>query len=110
MPGSNCCIPGCGSSRRTKDMGFFKLPDVKKQHFADWRKKWLDEILKVRELDKDLKAQLEADTVHTCEKHYYPHEWETCKLTYILSSLSYLYLILSYDNVLHNNDIVSLAD
>ena len=68
MPGDNCCIPGCGSSRRTKGMGFFKLPDVKKEHFVEWKKKWLDEILKVMELDNDFKAQLQADSMHTWER------------------------------------------
>ena len=60
-------------------MDFFKLPDVKKEHFVEWRKKWLDEILKIRELDNDFKAQLQADSMHTCERHHYPHEYETCK-------------------------------
>ena len=39
MPGENCCIPGCGSCRNTKGLGFFKLPSVKKDHFKEWRKK-----------------------------------------------------------------------
>ena len=38
MPGDNCCIPLCGSCRRTKGLGIFKLPSIKKKHRQDWRK------------------------------------------------------------------------
>ena len=29
MPGVNCAIVGCGTSRRTKGIGIFKLPAAK---------------------------------------------------------------------------------
>ena len=67
MPGDNCCIPLCGSCRRTKGLGIFKLPSIKKKHRREWRKKWLHEILKTRELDSDSKLQLEADRVFEIE-------------------------------------------
>ena len=37
MPGENCCIVGCGSSRRTKSLGIFKLPAESVN--PEWRKK-----------------------------------------------------------------------
>ena len=75
MPGDNCCIPLCGSSRRTKGLGIFKLPSTSKTYRQEWRKKWLDAILKTRELVyADMKSQLEADRLFTCEKHFHPHE------------------------------------
>ena len=59
MPGDNCCIVGCGSSRRTKAIGIFKLPA---EHInAEWRKKWLNEITKTRTVDKSFKDQLAKD-------------------------------------------------
>ena len=79
MPGENCCIPGCGSCRNTKGLGFFKLPSVRKDHFKERRKKWLDVILKVRELDGNLKRQLEEDTLHTCDLHFHHDEYEISK-------------------------------
>ena len=79
MPGDNCCIPGCGVSRKNKGVGLFKLPSKDKLHHAEWRSNWLAAILKVRELDNDLKRQLEEDTVHTCDKHFHPYEIDTCK-------------------------------
>ena len=80
MPGDNCCIPNCGVNRRCKGVGLFKLPSKEKQHFAEWRKSWLSAILKVRELDDDMKRQLENDSLHTCDRHFHPYEIETCKL------------------------------
>ena len=79
MPGENCCIPGCGSCRNTKGLEFFKLPSVKKDHFKEWRKKWLDVILKVRELDGNLKRQLEEDTLNTFDLHFHHDEYEISK-------------------------------
>ena len=61
MPGNNCCIPLCVSCRRTNGLGIFKLPSIKKKHLQEWRKKWLNEILKMREMDNGFKLQLEAD-------------------------------------------------
>ena len=36
MPGVNCAVIGCGSCRRTKGIGIFKLPSAKddKQEMA----------------------------------------------------------------------------
>ena len=87
MPGDNCCIPLCGSCRRTKGLGIFKLPSIKKKHRQDWRKKWLGEILKTREMDIDFKLQLETDRVFTCEKHFHPHEIEICKFMFLYLSI-----------------------
>ena len=36
MPGENCCVVGCGVSRRQKDIGIFKILYVK---HAEWQKK-----------------------------------------------------------------------
>ena len=36
MPGENCCIPGCGSCRNTKGLGFFKLPILRNGEKNGW--------------------------------------------------------------------------
>ena len=77
MPGGNCCVVGCGTSRRTKGIGIFKLPSIKTNH--EWRKLWLNEVTKSRVIDKNFKEQLERDRVYTCEKHFKPEDIETCK-------------------------------
>ena len=55
MPGENCCIPLCTNSRRKKGLSFFKLPSEKKENRRAWRKRWLDQILKYREMDSQFK-------------------------------------------------------
>ena len=37
MPGVNCAIVGCGTSRRTKGIGIFKLPAAKNDKYKRWR-------------------------------------------------------------------------
>ena len=32
MPGDNCVMFGCGTSRRTKGVGIWKLPNAKEDH------------------------------------------------------------------------------
>ena len=76
MPGENCSVVGCGSSRRTKCIGIFKLPS--KILHKEWREKWLNEITKCRVLDKSFKIQIENDRVYTCEKHFSPDDIEIC--------------------------------
>ena len=44
MPGKNCSIVGCGSCRRIKGIGIFKVPSEKAD--KDWRDRWLGEIKK----------------------------------------------------------------
>ena len=73
MPSDNCCIPLCGSSRRTKGLGIFKFPSMERKYRQELRKNSLNALLKTRELDADMKSQLEADRLFTCEKHFHPH-------------------------------------
>lgn len=77
MPGENCCIVGCGTSRRTKGIGIFKLPSLAVE--KEWREKWLQQITKSRVLDKNLKEQIGKDKVYTCEKHFRTEDIEICK-------------------------------
>ena len=77
MPGDNCCVVGCGSSRRTKGIGIFKLPAENVN--PGWRKEWLSEITKTRVIDKLFKNQLDKDSIFTCEKHFSPECIEICK-------------------------------
>ena len=44
MPGENCAVFGCGSSRRKKGIGIWKLPKAKDESYAKWRDEWLGEI------------------------------------------------------------------
>ena len=52
MPGVNCAIVGCGTSRRTKGIGIFKLPAAKNGEYKRWREEWLSEITKTRRSER----------------------------------------------------------
>ena len=47
MPGVNCPIVGCGTSRRTKGIGIFKLPATKNDKYKKWREGRVSEITKI---------------------------------------------------------------
>ena len=49
MPGANCAVFGCGSCRRTKGIGIWKLPVAKDEAHRKWRDEWLGEIKKTRD-------------------------------------------------------------
>ncbi|KAL9964646.1 hypothetical protein ACROYT_G028320 [Oculina patagonica] len=70
MPGDNCSVFGCGSCRRIKGIGIWKLPATKDEAHKKWREDWLAEITRTRESDHDFKALLANDRVFTCEKHF----------------------------------------
>ena len=56
MPGVNCALIGCGSCRRTKGIGIFKLPSAKDDKHKRWRGEWVGELKKTREVDKDFSS------------------------------------------------------
>ena len=79
MPGDNCALNQCGTNRRTKGIGLFKLPTAKDDASKKWRQDFLNIVTKYRVEDKDFKRQLAADSLHVCEKHFLPEEIITCK-------------------------------
>ena len=83
MPGVNCSVLGCGSCRRSKGIGIFKLPVAKDEAHRKWRSDWLGEVTKTREIDQDFREQIKNDKVHVCEKHFKPEDIEICKYRFI---------------------------
>ena len=79
MPGENCAVFGCGSSRRKKGIGIWKLPKAKDESYAKCRDEWLGEIKKTRDLDQSFKELIKNDRVFTCEKHFAAEDVEICK-------------------------------
>ena len=78
MPGVNCCVVNCGSSRRIKGLGIFQVPA---EHVdKEWRQRWLSELTRTRTVDADFRRQISKNNVHTCEKHFRNEDIETCKL------------------------------
>lgn len=79
MPGENCAVFGCGSCRRTKGIGIWKLPKAKNDEYKKWRSDWLSEITKTRVIDKSFREAIKKDKVYTCERHFRPEDIEICK-------------------------------
>ena len=93
MPGVNCAIVGCGTSRRTKGIGIFKLPAAKNDKYKRWREEWLSEITKTRVIDKAFREKILNDTVYKCKKHFKAEDIESCKYKLILSHFSGLLVV-----------------
>ena len=61
MPGDNCAVLGCETSRRTEGVGIFKLPALKNEEYKTWRAQWLSELTKTRVIDTDFRSQVDND-------------------------------------------------
>lgn len=50
MPGENCSVFGCGTCRRSKGIGIWKLPAPRNAEYKKWREDWLkiNKLLYVR--------------------------------------------------------------
>ena len=70
MPGANCSIFGCSTSRKTKGIAIFRVPTGDDDYSTEWRQKIVQIITRDRVIDKSLKNQIERRTLHTCELHY----------------------------------------
>ena len=77
MTGENCAVVGCGSNRRNKGIGIFKIPSKSK---GEWRSKWLSQITKSRVITPEFKNKIVEDLVYACEKHFEPEEIKIRKL------------------------------
>lgn len=72
MPGANCALLGCATSRKS-DLSLFKLPfaaqgdsEYTVKLKTDAREEWLR---RTRELDEKLKKMIEKNNVFLCERH-----------------------------------------
>ena len=70
MPGANCSIFGCPTSRRSKGIAIFRVPTGEDEYSKNWRHKIVNVVTKDRELNKDLRTQIEKKNIFTCELHY----------------------------------------
>ena len=70
MPGANCSIFGCTKSRTTKGLAIFGIPKKDDEWHRDWREKLVNIITKDREIDADLRGQIERKSLHICELHF----------------------------------------
>ena len=79
MPGDNCAIPGCSTSRATLGVALLGIPKNNDEHNVNWRKNVVDMITKIRVVDASLKRQTERKSLHLYEKHYPKEKLIRCK-------------------------------
>ena len=70
MPGKNCVIFGCSTSRSRKGIGIFKVPTLTN----DANKKWSNDLISVitrdRLIDNFLKKRIDSYNLYICELHF----------------------------------------
>nr|XP_047145142.1 uncharacterized protein LOC124818371 [Hydra vulgaris] len=74
MPGANCSIYGCTTSRYSHDIAIFSLPKGQDDCNVEWRRKLIEIITKDRLIDSALRKQIASESLHVCEKHFEDHE------------------------------------
>ena len=106
MPGENCAIYGCSSSRRNKGISLWKLPTPNTDFNKKWRADLLNIVLKDRVMDSNLKRQIETDRIYICELHFGQDQLYICKYFlykyFTKKILRYIYVTYVYNNI---NDI-----
>ena len=79
MPGANCAIFGCATSRRHTGVGIFLIPRREDKLSQKTRDAWIEIITKDREIDDKLKRQIENRLLYICEKHFEAESIDICK-------------------------------
>ena len=86
MPGANCSIRSCSSSRRSKGISIFNIPKKNLKFKGAEQEKWRNDMINIitrdREIDSDLRRQINEDRLHICEKHFQPVEMYYCKFIF----------------------------
>ena len=82
MPVANCSLFGCTKSRTTKGLTIFGIPKKDDEWHRDWREKLGNIITKDREIDADLRGQIERKSLHICERHFTEDQVIRRKLKY----------------------------
>ena len=70
MPGANCSIFGCTTSRYTKGLAVLKVPGGDDEYNKSWREKLVNIVTKDRVVTPGLREQIQKRTIHICERHF----------------------------------------
>jgi hypothetical protein len=79
MPGANCSIYGCGTSRKLVGIGIFRIPTKDDDLSTKTREAWVRLVTRDREIDASLRNQIDQRTIHICERHFEKNLVEICK-------------------------------
>jgi hypothetical protein len=83
MPGANCSIFGCATSRKHVGVGIFKIPAETDDLSKKTREAWISVITKDRSVDESLRRQINCGNLYVCERHFRKEEYECCIKVYI---------------------------
>ena len=103
MPGANCSIFGCTKSRTTKGLAIFGIPKKDDEWHRYWREKLVNIITKDREIDADLRGQIERISLHICELHFAEDQVICRKFKYNFFFVYHAYLITDLERDLSFN-------
>lgn len=67
MPGANCSIFGCGTSRAKSGISIFKIPAGDDENSAKIRDEWVRVVCRDREVDANLRKQIKENDSHLPE-------------------------------------------
>ncbi len=70
MPGANCSVFGCESSRKHTGVGIFRIPSEKDEVSTATREAWLKMITRDRVVDESIRRQIDTGELYVCEKHF----------------------------------------
>ena len=76
MPGANCSIFGCMTSRKHSGVGIFKIPAETDELSKKTRKAWISVITKDRVVDESLRRQINSGNLYVCDKHFRKEEYK----------------------------------
>ena len=74
MPGANCSIHSCGTSRKHVRVSIYRISTKDDELSKKTRDAWVRVVCRDREIDASLRNQISQRTIHIGEKHF-----ETCK-------------------------------
>ena len=57
MPGDNCAITGCSTSRATPFVALLGMPKIDDEYNMNWRKNFVDMMTKIWLVDASLKRK-----------------------------------------------------
>ena len=83
MPGANCSKFTCTKSRTTIGLAVFVIRKKDDNWHRDWREKLVNIITKEREMEADLKSQIERKSFQICELHFTKDQVTRRKSKYI---------------------------
>ena len=76
MPGANCSIFGCGTNRRHRGVGIFKIPAGKDEKSKEIHDAWIKVITRDRVVDDNFRKKIDSGSVYVCERHFKKEEIE----------------------------------